>query len=283
MSLAITKTIISPTGTTVIPGQNIVYALTITNNGPDTSFTINDPIPVGTSFVSFTTDTPNASGTTVIIPIVIGSTGSVNFGQSIGLFLAGQTVTYLLTVKVNQTAVVGSVIQNLAESNLGVIAVSPPLTVVTPVADLSISILGPAFGFVGGTDEFVTTVHNRGPSDATNLILMEKVNSAAVKLTQLSGPSFTIPAAIPTIFENCGEGKCTSESESVSESYTARATAATFPAHATATFLLSVIAEKDKCKEKSELKVFAQVGSDTADSNLSNNVDFADTLIESKR
>lgn len=286
MSIAFTKTIVSPTGTTVIPGQNIVYQISVTNNtGADTTFSFVDNLPVGTTFVSLKSDVSSSGGSGITSTIVVNSIGRVSVSSDNNL-PAGLTTFYLLTVNVDQTAVVGSVIQNTVSNDT--IAVSPPLTVVDPVADLSVSILGSPFGFLGGTNKFITTVTNIGPSDAVNVVLMEKINSASVKFTQLSGPPFTLPVVVPTIFSSTS----TSIGTSCGESYTARTTIPVFLAGATATFLLSEQEEekekdhevKDCCSKKSaksrpasKLKVSAQVGSDTFDPNLVNNVDHADT------
>lgn len=288
------KTIISPTGSTVIPGQNIVYQIAVTNNGAPATFFLLDDIPVGTTFVSLKSDVSNSGGTNILSTFVSGSIGNI-FASSTDNLGTGLTTFYLLTVNVDQTAVIGSVIQNTAILFIvhrpSLSFLSPPLTVVDPVADLSVSVLGSPFGLLCGTNKFITTVTNIGPSDATNAVLMQKVNSAAVKFTQLTGPAFTLPVVVPTSIctsSNSNNSSSTSTSgndksttKSCSESYTARATISTFPVGAVATFLLLEQEEEKPCKsaksEASKLKVCVQVGSDTSDPNLVNNVDHVDT------
>lgn len=280
-AFTVTKTIVSPVGTTIIPGQEIVYLISVTNNIVPVTFSLVDTLPIGTSFVSIKSDLSNSGGNTLSSLVQVGSLAQV-IVISTDPLPTGLTSTYLLTIKVDQTAVVGSIIQNTAEANVIVgptsppsFGTSPPLTVVAPQADLSVSVLGFA-----GTNKFVATMHNNGPSDAKNTVLVIKVNSAAAKFTRLSGPGFSIPSVIPTIF-NLDGNDCKKESKSIEESYTVRTTIATFPANSIATFLLSVIPTKKDCKkEQIKLEVFAQVGSDTIDPEQTNNVDQV-SLVES--
>lgn len=289
MSFPITQTIISPTGTTVIPGQNIVYKIVITNNSSSPlTLKLYDLFPAGTSFVSLKLVSLNGAiintnPIAITVTTIVGSTGAVDLSTST-IPIGGSSVQ-LLTLSVDQTAIVGSVIQNQIFSLSGTFppfgdvlqSISSPLTVVAPQADLSVSVSG-----FTGTNKFVTTVSNIGPSDATNVVLMEKVNSAAVKFTQLSGPIFTLPSVIPTVFCESSDSNSSSAhtSEEKSESYTVRMLIPTFSAGTTATFSLSVMPKdesdekKNGCrKENDKIKVFVQIGADTIDPNLINNVD----------
>jgi uncharacterized repeat protein (TIGR01451 family) len=89
--LALTKTL--TTGGPINVGDNIVFALTVTNNGPSnaTGVTVTDTLPAGLTYVS------NSCGATFAAPILT---------WNVGALAATASATCNLTVTVNQPGVI---------------------------------------------------------------------------------------------------------------------------------------------------------------------------------
>ena len=102
--LSITKAVATP-GPYVV-GQNITYAITLTNNGPGPAVNVQiiDPLPNGVTFQSATAP----AGWTVIAPAV-GSPGSVGFLKP--LVAAGEVASFSIVVRLvsSQPTIVNTV------------------------------------------------------------------------------------------------------------------------------------------------------------------------------
>ncbi len=99
----------------VIPGSNITYTLTITNNGPSDSSggTATDMLPAGLSFVS------SGSGCTAVADVVSCPFGALVSGASIELsFVAMVSLTQSAPI-INSATVTGNEPDNNADNNSG--------------------------------------------------------------------------------------------------------------------------------------------------------------------
>lgn len=138
----------------IIAGQNIVYTVTVTNNGPSSASAVNvaDPTPGGLTFVS------NSGGCTTAYPCALGT---MTNGQTVTI-----TSTYSTspssTTSITNTATVSSTTGDPAAGNNS----ATKTTTVTASADLSITKSGPASSSAGSPLVYTITVTNNGPSDA---------------------------------------------------------------------------------------------------------------------
>jgi len=138
----------------VIAGQNVVYTVTVTNNGPSSASAVNvaDPTPGGLTFVS------NSGGCTSAYPCALGT---MTNGQTVTI-----TSTYSTspssTGSITNTATVSSTTADPAAGNNS----GTKTTTVTASADLSITKSGPASSSAGSPLVYTITVTNNGPSDA---------------------------------------------------------------------------------------------------------------------
>jgi uncharacterized repeat protein (TIGR01451 family) len=154
---------------TVTSGQNIVYTIVATNNGPGTAtgVTVSDPAPAGATFVS------NSGGCTTPFPC------------NLGTLTNGQSVTITATYSVNAGAANGSTITNTA-------TVSSPVTDPNPAnnsatssatvgvsADVSIIKTGPAAVTFNTNASYMITVSNAGPSNSSNVVVTDVIPSNA--------------------------------------------------------------------------------------------------------
>jgi hypothetical protein len=253
----LTKTIVPSTATTVTPGSNIVYNITVTNNTvAGILFDLNDFIPVNTSFVSIIQISGPNVHSAIAPQVFVGSSGLVEVFSSIALAI-GASVTFQLTLKVNPSIPIGTVISNTVSDTVGggtatapnITVVAPP--VVAPSADLSVLTLGPQFTFSDLPTSFLTTVTNNGPDTASNVILAQDINhSCKFSLVQISGPLFNIALTTAII--------------------------SSFPANSVAVFQTLVCPKPDS----ERLSVRSNVSSTTSDPNLSNNVSIATTIVK---
>lgn len=173
--LAITKT---GTPKPVLPGQELVYGLTVSNYGPDTAFNtvITDVVPTELSNVEYSED----GGTTWQ-----AWTGSLNIGDR----PANSYFAILIRGLVDTGA--SGLIENTATISSDTPDPNPDnntATDITPVdlsADLSIvKQADPRPVTAGELLTFVLTVSNAGPSTATNVILSDDIPS------QILNPEF---------------------------------------------------------------------------------------------
>jgi uncharacterized repeat protein (TIGR01451 family) len=140
---------------TVSPGQNVVYTIVVTNNGPSpaTSTVVSDPTPGGLAFQS------NSGACNVPFPCPLGT---LNAGQS-------ATITSTYTVPGNYS---GATIVNSATVSSGVNDpntadnTAAATTNVIQQTDLSITKSGPSAASPGSTIVYTIVVSNLGPSAA---------------------------------------------------------------------------------------------------------------------
>ncbi|WP_132000277.1 DUF11 domain-containing protein, partial [Dokdonella fugitiva] len=142
-------------------GQNVVYTLAVTNNGPSdaTNVSLADPTPAGLAFVS--ASAPCEAG----------------FPCNLGTLANGASVDVSVTFAVPANA--GGTITNTATVTSPTPDPTPgdnTSTVGTPVvasADLGIVKTGPANVIAGQNVSYTLAVTNHGPSDAANVSLAD--------------------------------------------------------------------------------------------------------------
>lgn len=157
-----------------IPGEDVVYKITVTNNGPSaaTNMRVVDNAPVGTSIVKWT-----ATATNLTLP---NATGTGNLDQTIPLMQNAAVVVYEVTVKTLATS-------SLPLSNTVVVTSSTPdlttagdnlTTAAIPAEirnDLSITKMSNHNLASGVNDEFdyVITVKNNGLFTANAVVVTD--------------------------------------------------------------------------------------------------------------
>jgi uncharacterized repeat protein (TIGR01451 family) len=160
--LAITK---SDTPDPVIAGENITYQLQVVNNGPApaTLVQVVDSLPSGVSFISAT------STRGLCISGVFCQLGSMSVGDTATITIVGK-VSGSQKTALSNTAMVTSVNPDNITSNNNATA----LTEVIQNFDLSVTkTANPSPAVSGGSLAYEIVVSNVGPSDATNVKLLD--------------------------------------------------------------------------------------------------------------
>ncbi|HEX7136737.1 MAG TPA: DUF11 domain-containing protein, partial [Vicinamibacterales bacterium] len=194
--LAVTKS--GPNGVTA--GQNIVYTVTVTNNGPSTAtgVSVSDPTPANLTFAS------NSGACTTPYPC---SLGSLTNGQT-----ATITSTYSTSPSfagnVTNTATVSSSTADPNNTN----DTASKTTNVGAQADLSITKSGPANANVGSNISYTINFSNGGPSPATNVVVNDPTPVGLAFLSNSGACATAFPCNIGTL--NSGQ------SGSITSTYT---------------------------------------------------------------
>ena len=173
--------------TNEVPGTNVTYLITVTNNGPSTvtGATVSDPLPAGTTFVSATGGATYDAGT-----------NTVHF--TTGILATGDSTSFLVTLAIDPT-LTGPTLSNTA-------TVAPPAGVtdpiggnnsatdtdtLTPTADLSIVKTDGTDTVVPGTnDTYTITVTNNGPSTITGAIVTDPLPACLTFVSATNGATF---------------------------------------------------------------------------------------------
>jgi len=177
--LAISKTARS---TTVAAGTQLIYDLTVTNNGPAVAFNVvvTDTLPGGVTYVS-STDT--------CIEAPVGT-----LTCQVGNLASGDSNTFSIQVKVNANVAAGTTLTNNAmvasdqEDPFPGNNTATAAVIVTAQADLQLTKQCKPDGPIaaGGTATCTILVTNLGPSDAQNVVVTDIL---------LSNGPFTIVSA----------------------------------------------------------------------------------------
>jgi uncharacterized repeat protein (TIGR01451 family) len=179
---------------TVTSGQNIVYTIVVTNNGPGpaTGVTVSDPTPSGTTFVS------NAGACTTPFPC------------NLGTLTNGQSVTITATYSVNAGAANGSTVTNTATVSSPVPDPNPNNNSATSSAtvgisaDVSVIKTGPAAVTFNTNGSYQIVVSNAGPSNSQNVVVTDVIpsNASFVSATPSQGScsgTATVTCSLGTI------------------------------------------------------------------------------------
>ena len=181
---------------TIIAGNDITYAIAVTNNGPSDALNVSftDPTPASTTFVSLV----KPAGWSCTTPAA-GATGTVSC--SVATLAVGATANFTLTLHVASGAGNGTTISN--SLNL-----QPPDSntfnnqgtsnaVVSRSNDLAITKSGPTTVAAGTNISYTIVASNNGPSDAfqVNLTDSTPANTTFTSIVAPAGWSCTTPAA----------------------------------------------------------------------------------------
>jgi uncharacterized repeat protein (TIGR01451 family) len=174
-----------PNGVTA--GQNVVYTVQVTNNGPSSAngVVVSDPTPANLTFVS------NSGACTSVYPC---SLGTLTSGQS-----ATITSTYSTSPSfagnVTNTASVSSSTVDPNNANDS----SSKTTNVGAQADLSIGKSGPANANAGSNISYTITFSNGGPSPATNVVISDPTPVGLAFLSNSGACTTPFPCSIGTL------------------------------------------------------------------------------------
>jgi uncharacterized repeat protein (TIGR01451 family) len=251
-----------------VPGTDLSYAITITNNGPDVTGAAELLVstPGATTFVSVV---QNSGPTATCSTPAVGTNGSILCTLP-AVFTAGTSADFTVVVHVPANATGG--VTNIVNA-ISIITSDPnsandgssTFTALVPSADLSLVKSGPATVNAGSPIAYSITLANAGPSDAQSVALGDSIPAGAtfVSLSQSSGPTF-----------NC-------TTPAVGSGGTVTCTIATLAAGATASFDLAV-AVPAATADGAILSNTATLGSATADPANANNASTASTTVSAK-
>jgi uncharacterized repeat protein (TIGR01451 family) len=182
--LSITKSRLAP----AIAGQNIVYTVAVTNNGPSTAsgVSVADPTPAGLTFVS------NSGACTTAYPCAIGT---LTNGQSVTITSTYGTNSGSATSTVTNIATVSSATADPVPSSNSAIN----LTTVTGSADVSITKNGPASAAAGFPIIYTITVTNNGPSDAAAVTVNDPTPAGTTFVSNSGACTTAFPCALGTL------------------------------------------------------------------------------------
>jgi uncharacterized repeat protein (TIGR01451 family) len=241
--LSISKTA-SPSPATA--GQQLVYTITVTNNGPVTApnVVVTDTLP---ALVTFVSDTDDCSGAAVLTcnlgNIASGSSVSFQVLVSVSASAGGATLT--------NTATVASDLGDPNPDN----NTATRTTLVIEQADLKITKVckpdGPAQAGATGFCDII--VSNLGPSDAKNVVVVDQLTSNA---------PFQVTGYVTTPPVTCGPATPTALAASV----TVTCNVGTLSAGASTTIKVVVTTQNG-----ADVNDVATVSSSTPDPNTSNN------------
>jgi uncharacterized repeat protein (TIGR01451 family) len=171
---------------TYVPGQNLTYTVTVTNNGPSTvtGATVSDVLPAGVTFVSATGGATYNAGTNM-----------VNFTS--GILIPAGTTNFTITIlpaanrtgDLVNTAVVAPP-QGVTDPNPDNNS-STDTNTVAPVADLSILKTDGSVTYVPGQNlTYTVTVTNLGPSTVTGATVSDVLPAGVTFVSATGGATY---------------------------------------------------------------------------------------------
>ncbi len=190
--------------TTFVPGQDVVYLITVTNNGPSDAknVNVNDVAPTGTTISAWTASVTTG---TVTLP---NPSGTGNLNETIATLPDGAVVTYEVTVKtpasfsgsLSNTATVTSSTTDPTPGNNNNTSSS---TTPAPKADVSVVKTTAAATFTPGTAVvYNIMITNNGPSDAKTV----NVRDVAPTGTTISSWTAAVTTGTVTLPNTSGTG-----------------------------------------------------------------------------
>jgi uncharacterized repeat protein (TIGR01451 family) len=187
LTVSATDVFVVKTGPTTAQAGNITYSITVTNGGPDVANTVQfyDPLPGGTTFVSFAQD---GGATASCTQPEVGNNGTVVCNWlSLANGAVGQFTLVIFSganTSITNTAFVTTQSFDTDPGN----DQDSVTTSVTQVADLSIVKNGPATASAGSNISYDVTVTNAGPSNATTVSVTDTLEPG-LTFVSASGPA----------------------------------------------------------------------------------------------
>lgn len=184
--LAVTKTV---DDSTPPEGANIIYTLTVVNNGPDNATNVNltDVLPAGVSYVSDDGSYNSGTGVWTIGSLNNGSTATLNITASVNGSTSGSTITNTITAINADQADSNATADDLSESIVPRVD-QPPVVTVT----------GNQVYCPGGSLPIVQTISIADPDDTTTDAVYIQISSGYVNgedLLTLTGTHPNISAS----------------------------------------------------------------------------------------
>ncbi len=188
---------------TVTPGTDVTYTVTISNNGLDAAsgVVLNDVLPVGSTFVSIT----QTAGTDLFFG---GQSGGSVIADATADIAAGTSDSFEIVVFVPTSLANGSAFNDSATVSANTpdpnsannsASVSGTVTSANPNADLSVSVSGPASVSEGGTVTYNISVTNAGPSGASAVVLTDTLPSnLSYKSAKVSQGTISVSGGVVT-------------------------------------------------------------------------------------
>ena len=183
--MAITKT--GPSG--VVAGQNIVYTIVVTNNGPSTAtgVQVSDPTPANLTFVS------NSGACNTAFPCNLGTMTS---GQSLTITSTFSTSPSFSGTVTNTATVSATTLEPSGATANNSVGFS---TNVGAQADLVVTKSGPSSTNPGQNITYTVVVTNNGPSPATSVVVSDPT-PVGIAFVSNSGACVTpYPCSIGTL------------------------------------------------------------------------------------
>ena len=160
------------------PGETLIYTLTVHNNGPfgATSVVVTDTLPTGVNNVTYSGDCALGTGE------VVCNLGNMNDGST-AVFTIAVTIDQGITETLVNEAVVGSETPDITVPNI-----ITETTSILAEADLTITKVDshdPATP--GEALTYTLTVHNNGPSNASNVIVTDTLPFSVSNIIHSAG------------------------------------------------------------------------------------------------
>jgi uncharacterized repeat protein (TIGR01451 family) len=193
-------TISAPSSVSV--GQNITYTINVTNNGPNdaSGVVLTDtlpPLPADGTFVV-------ANATVGANPTLAGSTVTSN----IGTLTSGSTAQVTIVITPNAAALpsVSSTATVTGQTPDTVLAnnTASATTTVTSLADVGLTLAGPATVPVGGTLSYTLKVKANGPNDASGVVLTDTLPAGVTFVSATSTLGGPVTDANGVVTANIG-------------------------------------------------------------------------------